>query len=335
MKLRRFLLILAPVLGLPFILSRVTQLDQLWGTLLRGDMVWFLLAVALQGAWLFNTALSFQSIYRLLGIEDRLNHLLQVAAAANFMNIVMPSMGVGGMTVFLVDGQRRELPSGRVSAAVALYVLYDYLSFLMVLALGLFVLFRRNQLNAPEIAASLIFAVAALILAGMIYAAARNGRRLERLLTRLATAANRLLRPILKREYLSLDRARSFPREICAGLRELRRSPGSVLLPAALALSSKALLISILFLVFLAFRQPYQVGTLIAAFSIGYLFQIVSPTPSGVGFVEGAMTLALTSMEVPAAPAAVIALSYRGITFWLPLLYGMLAIRWVGRPVPA
>lgn len=333
--MRRLLLILALVLGLSFFLSRVTQLDQLWETVLRGNARWLLLGVALQGVWLVNTALSFQSIYRLLGIQDRLSHLLQVAAAANFMNIVMPSMGVGGMTVFMVDGQRRDLPSGRVSGAVALYVLYEYVAFLIVLALGLFVLFQRDQLNAPEIAASLLFALAAAALAMMIYAAARNGHRLERFLTRLATAANRLLRPILNRDYFSLERARSFPRELSAGLGEMRRSRGGVLLPAALALSSKALLIAILSLVFLAFHQPHQVGTVIAAFSIGYLFKIVSPTPSGIGFVEGAMALALTSMGVAAAPAAVIALSYRGISFWLPLFYGLIAFRWVGRPAPA
>jgi uncharacterized membrane protein YbhN (UPF0104 family) len=43
------------------------------------------------------------------------------------------------------------------------------------------------------------------------------------------------------------------------------------------------------------------------------------------------MTLALNSLRVPLAAAAVITLAYRGITFWLPLAYGMLAFRWVGR----
>ena len=57
---------------------------------------------------------------------------------------------------------------------------------------------------------------------------------------------------------------------------------------------------------------------------------IVSPTPSGVGFVEGALTLTLASFYIPLSDAAVIAIAYRGATFWLPLLFGMLAIRWMG-----
>jgi uncharacterized protein (TIRG00374 family) len=86
---------------------------------------------------------------------------------------------------------------------------------------------------------------------------------------------------------------------------------------------------------FLAFGQGFSVPALIAGFSMGYLFLIVSPTPSGVGFVEGAMTLTLNSMDVPLAPAAIIALAYRGITFWLPLAYGAFAFRWVGQRASA
>ncbi|MCX6070619.1 MAG: lysylphosphatidylglycerol synthase domain-containing protein, partial [Chloroflexi bacterium] len=74
-----------------------------------------------------------------------------------------------------------------------------------------------------------------------------------------------------------------------------------------------------------------SVGTLLAGYAIGYLFVIVSPTPSGIGFVEGAMTLALTTLRVPLAAATVITLAFRGITVWLTLLYGMVAMRWIGK----
>lgn len=333
--MKKLLLILVLTAGALFLLGRLAELEQIWDTLRRGDPRWPLLAAALQCVWLLNVALSFRSIYGLLGIEERLGHLVHLAAAANFVNVVTPSMGVGGMAVFVVDGSRRKLPSGRVSTAVALYVLYDYLGFLIVLALGLLVLFRRHRLGGPELIASALFALAALALGSLTYAAMRNGHRLERLLTHAGSRINRILRPLLRREYLDLEKARLFAREIGAGLRQARRSREGFLLPAALSLSSKVLLISILFLIFLAFRQAHQVGTLIAGFSLGYLFQIVSPTPSGVGFVEGAMTLGLSSLDVPAAAAAVIAISYRGLTFWLPLLYGMVAFRWMGRPARA
>jgi glycosyltransferase 2 family protein len=44
---------------------------------------------------------------------------------------------------------------------------------------------------------------------------------------------------------------------------------------------------------FLSFKVQFSTGTIVAGFSMAYLFLIVSPTPSGIGIVEGLMPLAL------------------------------------------
>jgi uncharacterized protein (TIRG00374 family) len=54
---------------------------------------------------------------------------------------------------------------------------------------------------------------------------------------------------------------------------------------------------------------------------------IISPTPAGLGFFEGSLTLVLTSMDIPIGYAAIITLAYRGITFWLTLLFGLVSLR--------
>lgn len=329
--MRRFLIALVLLLTVFFVFSRLTEVSDVWRTLGKGDWRWLTLAAAVQGAWLLNVAASLRAIYRLLGVEEGIGHLIPVAAAANFVNVVAPSMGMGGMAIFVVDGQRRNLPSGRVTTGVALYVVYDYLGFLIVLALGLGILSQRHQLGTGDLVAAAIFTVTAIVLGALVYAGMRSAERLEHLLTSLGHLVNRLLRPFLRRDYLSMARAHLFAVEVSQGLHEARRSRGGLVLPAALALSNKALMISILFLVFVAFGQPFSVGTLVAGFSIGYLFLIVSPTPSGIGFVEGAMTLVLNSLGVPLAAAAIVTLAYRGVTFWFPLLYGMIAFRLVGR----
>ena len=78
----------------------------------------------------------------------------------------------------------------------------------------------------------------------------------------------------------------------------------------------------VLVAVFLAFQVPFSAGTIIGGFAIAYLFLIVSPTPAGIGIVEGIMPLALSSLRVPWSEAVVITLAYRGITFWIPLALG-------------
>ena len=73
--------------------------------------------------------------------------------------------------------------------------------------------------------------------------------------------------------------------------------------------------------VFLAFQVPFSAGTIIGGFAITYLFLIVSPTPSGIGIIEGIMPLALSSLRVPWSQAVIITLAYRGITFWIPWVW--------------
>jgi uncharacterized protein (TIRG00374 family) len=160
----------------------------------------------------------------------------------------------------------------------------------------------------------------------------RSGEKLGKALAWIGALANRITKPFLKREYFDLTRAQEFGIDAAEGLRHARKSPGDLWLPFALGLSTKALMMTILFLMFMAFNQTFSVATLIAGFSIGYLFTIVSPTPSGIGFVETAMTLTLTSLRVPLAAAALIVFGYRGFTLWLTMAYGMIAIRWVGKP---
>ncbi len=209
--------------------------------------------------------------------------------------------------------------------------LQKILCLLAVVLLGLFLLFRLNQLNTASVLAVLVLAGIALATGLVLVMGMRSPILLANVLTRLGTILNRILHPILRRDSVDLSRVRPFAEDVYEGLQIVRKSPGKLLLPGVLAFSSKALLIVILGLIFKAFGQPFTVTMLIAGFSIGYLFYIVSPTPSGVGFVEGAMTLVLTSLGLSLAVSAVITLTFRGITFWLTILYGMLALRWVGQ----
>jgi uncharacterized protein (TIRG00374 family) len=329
--MRKFLVAVVLLLGVYFLLTRLTEVEQVIQTLQRGEARWLALAIALHFAWMVNLAASYRAIYRLLGLKERIERLLLLSAAAYFVNIVAPTAGMGGMAVFVADSRERRQPTGRVTTAVALSVLYDYAGFLVVLALGLMVLIRRDRLGAAEITASLVLIAIALGLGSLIYLGLRSGERLGNALARLGGLVNKVLRPLLRRDYLDLKHAHGFARDVAAGLAQARKSRGGWLMPAALALCKQALLISILFMVFMAFSQPFSVGTLVAGYAIGYLFLIVSPTPSGIGFVEGAMTLALNGLRVPLAAAAVITLAYRGITLWLTLAYGLIAFRLVGQ----
>jgi uncharacterized protein (TIRG00374 family) len=329
--MRKLIIAIALMLGVYFIIGKFAELQAIVDTLKRGDLRFIFLAFLVELLWLGNQAASYRSIYRLLGISEDIRNLIIMATAANFVNVVAPSVGVGGIAVFVSQARRGGYSPARVMAAGVLFVLFEYLGFLAVLAFGLVVLVRRNNLTAAEMTATSILVVAALSIGMLVILGVRSARRLGDLLAWLARHINRLLKPLLRRDYLSEIRAHAFAMDMASGLHEIRNQRGSLLLPALLAVSSKILLILILMLMFLAFKVPFTVGVLVGGFSIGYLFLIVSPTPAGIGFVEGALTLALNSLNVPLGAAAVLTAAYRGITFWVPLFGGMLAVRWLTR----
>ncbi len=318
------------LLSIAFVVSRLSDLEQILDTFRRGVPLWLVLAFAVHLASVVNNGATIRSIYRLLGMEEQVGRLAMLWSAAVFFTTVTSSGGWGGMAVFVTDGTKRQLPAAKVTVATAMYYLVDFVSALLVVGLGLAVLIRRNQLEIGEVLATIVLAIYALVLMAWLALAWRAPDRLGRILAGAGGAINRALRPFLRRDYLNLERAHVLAHDMGQGLRDMQRSAGAVLLPIALSFSHKALMVSVLFLCFLAFSQPFSVGTLIAGYSLGYMFTVVTPTPSGIGFVEGILTLALSGFGIPVGAAAVIAFAYRGITLWLTLLYGAISFRWVG-----
>jgi uncharacterized protein (TIRG00374 family) len=325
--MRRLVVALVVLLAVYFGLSRLAEVQQVAETMQRGNALWLGLALVAQWAWLANNALTLRAVYRLLGLEASLRQLLPLAISSNFLNVVAPSGGMGGMALFVSDARERRLSRARVTLAGVLFVLFDYFAFLCVLALGWVVLLRRNNLTAVEVAASLLLLAAALSLAGLLVLGASAPPAFERVLRWAARAVNRLAWPLMRRPYLSEARAQEFAAEAAEGLQALRTDWQGYVPPAVLALLGKGQLILILLLVFLAFGVPFSAGTLVGGYSIGQLFTMVSPTPGGIGVVEGTMALGLVSLRVPVRAATIITLAYRGLTFWLPLAYGFVGLR--------
>ncbi len=326
-NMRKFIFIIVTFLGAAFVYLSFGELQVILKTLQQGNFWFVLIALIIEFGWFAIAGLTFRSIYHVLSIDETVYKLSLLAAAANFVNIVAPSAGMGGMAIYISNAHRRGLSQGKITIASMLYIFLDYIAFMVVLTLGLIVLFRRNDLHGTELAAStIIFAIAA-GMGFLMYLGSRSATALGNALAWMARIVNRIVRPFIHREYLSEARAHLFAHEMADDLKLLPARPRSFLVPLLYAFANKALLMCVLVSIFLAFQVPFSAGTIIGGFAISYLFLIVSPTPSGIGIVEGVMPLALSSLRVEWSQAVIITLAYRGITFWIPLGVGALALR--------
>jgi glycosyltransferase 2 family protein len=326
-EMRKFILVFVLFLGMIVVALSFSELETILKTLQHAHFLYLLSAVILQAIWFVVIGRMYRETYHLLDMDEATIILSKLAVAANFVNIVAPTGGVGGIALFAAEARRRGHPGGKATVAAALYLLFDQAAFLVVLALGLIILVRRNNLGAGEITASFIMLIIATAFASLFYIGYRSEQRLGDLLARMARFVNWIVKPFFHREYLSEARAHKFAHEISDGLSALTANPSSLVRPVLWGLLDKTLCMGILLCSFLSFEVPFSAGTIIAGFAIAYLFLIVSPTPSGIGVVEGVMPLALTSLRVDWSQAVVITLTYRAVTFWLPIAVGAWAFR--------
>jgi glycosyltransferase 2 family protein len=330
--MRKAFLVVIGLLAIAYIVFSLAELKSILAVLRQSKPLYLDIAIVVEAVLLLNTTAAFMALYHLVGLRESGPNLFLMVIAATFVNLITPSSGIGGVVVFLDEAQRRSQSTGRVTVAMILYVLYEYAALFFALAAGFFLLAQLGKLNVFELlAAGFLLILATSIGAGLVLGY-RSTRQLGNVLAWLARGVNHLLRPFLHREYFTIASVYTFSNELTDGLSSLHSANlGETLLPLVFTSINKLLLILELGLAFLALDTPVSAGTVVAGFSIGHLFVYASPTPSGIGFVDSILPVALNSLDVPLPRAVLVTLVYRAVTLWLPLVLGALAFRTLQR----
>lgn len=325
--MRKILLILFFFAAAALAILSLGELERTWRTLRHANFGFMALAILLLLCWTLNDASGYRALFRVMDLREKFAHLLLLSSATSFINVIAPSGGFGGVAIFVDDAGKRGHPRGLAAAIGALYLFLDYAAFMVVLAMGWIIYIRRHDLKPGEITASFIMLAIVLGLGSLIYIGSRSGEQLGLILAWLAHRCNLVLWPMVRKEYFHEIAAYEFGVEVAEGLSILHNKQHGIIIPFLFALNGKLLQTLILGVVFMAFKVPFSPGTIIAGFASAYLFLIVSPTPYGIGFVETLLPLALTSLGVAWEDAVIITLTYRGITFWIPVMLGGISFR--------
>jgi uncharacterized protein (TIRG00374 family) len=140
-------------------------------------------------------------------------------------------------------------------------------------------------------------------------------RRAHQVVSRLERRVKRLhVDPALLSEYLD---------GVVDGWRLLRREGWGHLKTVGLAVGYWGLDIICLLLVMLAFHETLSPDKVVIAYAVANVVGTFSPTPGGLGAVEGVMIALLVGFGMPSAAAVAVVLAYRLINFWLPIPAGL------------
>jgi uncharacterized protein (TIRG00374 family) len=300
---------------------------------LRGG-VWYavLAGVGVVGLGALNQAWLYASLYDVVDLPAEKKHLLPIFLTTRFVMVAAPSGGLSGWVPFIQDARQRDIPVGMVIIVNLVYMVLWYSSFAIFLLAGLLFLFLSHDLQWFEVtaAATLMF-IDVVMIGGLVLALVAPGP-LERILLWAVRTLRRGARVFRRQEPFTDEHVSGFAGDLNeattmmrhAGWRRLSR-------PVLHALGVEALNLAVFYLMFLAFGVRATFALLVAGYSVAILFFIISPTPGGLGFVEGALIGVLTALDVPLAQATTVTFAFRGLTFWMPFVLGFIALRWAAR----
>lgn len=309
------------------LVGRLAQVEKLAQVLRQGRWPWIVAAGGLQLLYYLGYTAIFQSAFAVVGMPSRLFHLLPITLSALFVNSTTPSGGAGGSVLYVDDRVRAGYPAARAAVGILLANLIDFGSFCLILLGGLVALVTLHDLRPYEMVAALLLFVYVGGMAALLTMGLRRPAKLLAMLGRIQRWVNRVGGWFRQPTLLRADWAEQNAAEFNSATRAMLARPQLLLRTLSIALLAHTLDLLSLYAVFRAFNVPVTVDVLIAGYAMTVLFLIVSPTPSGIGVVEGVVPLIYTSLGLSPPAATVVVLAFRGLSFWLPMLIGFVLLQ--------
>jgi phosphatidylglycerol lysyltransferase len=327
LSIQRWLFALLVAGFLWVLINRFAEIRQLLGTLIQGQWAWIALAAGLQVSYYLIYAALVQAAFRLVDIPAKVRDLLPITFASLFVNATTPTAGTAGAALFIDDARRRGHSAAAATAGTLLVQASIFGVFILFLSVGLAYLFSYHNLTTLELmSATIMFALAGMLF-GVLMLALWRPDWLRSLFTGFARLINGMgswvKRPFILSEHWAEKSAQDFSSAASA----IRAHPTQVAVTLLIALGLHLTSLVSLYCLFRAFHQTPTPVILVVGYAMSFLFMIVSPTPSGIGVVEVVVPLVYSSMGVPAAAGTAVTLSFRGLSFWLPMLLGFFLLR--------
>jgi uncharacterized protein (TIRG00374 family) len=307
------LFVVLAVVGLYFLLPKLAGLNDTWHRIEQGSPAWLVLAGIFTVGMFGGYAWLFARIFDSAGL--RLGESLQITMAALAASRLFSAAGAGGVVLQAWALRRAGMPARQVADRTVAFLVITYLVYTMAIAVFGYALYFGILSGAAPFAITFLPATLAVVVTALGLSMAFVPPDLQRRVADWCTQG---------RARRVLARLAQVPATISAGMRDAlhrivardRSMVGAVLF--------WAFQIGVLWASFQAFGSSPPLGVLVVGFFVGMLGNLL-PLPGGIGGVDGGMIGAFAALDVNFGLATVAVLTYRGLTFWLPTIPGVIA----------
>ena len=309
--------VLLAILALYFLLPQLAGLEETWHRIEAGSPFWLGLALLFTFGMFVGYVLLFQGVFaRTESRSLNWRESYQITMAGLAATRLFSAGGAGGIALTAWALRRAGMPRRVVADKTISFLVLTYLVYttgLVVVGFGLrFGVFPGDD----PFTMTVVPATLALVVTILGLSIAFVPTDFERRLMSLATRHGRVGR--------LAQRLATVPATASAGIRDALahlRSRDPALLGAIVYWGCQ---IGVLWASFKAFGESPPIAVIVMAFFVGMLGNLL-PLPGGIGGVDGGMIGAFAAFNVDTRLAIVAVLVYRGFTFWLPTIPGILA----------
>jgi uncharacterized protein (TIRG00374 family) len=188
-----------------------------------------------------------------------------------------------------------------------------FLSFEILIIFGLFCLAIMGRVNSLVIlVAGSLSTLLVVGTFGFVYVVGSKAR-INNFFTFVARGVNRLIHVVRPQypETISIEGARKVFDDFHNNYEAIQANMGQLKKPFWYALLANTTEVMALYVVFLAFGKPVNLGAVILAYGIANFAGLVSVLPGGVGIYEALMTAVLASTGVSPAVSLPVVIMYR------------------------
>jgi uncharacterized protein (TIRG00374 family) len=316
LSLAAFLLV--SLAALYFLLPKLAGLEDTWHRVEDGSPWWMALAVGLTIGMFGGYVAMFRGVFLRVPGGERIGWKAsyQITMAGLAASRIFAAGGAGGLVLQAWALRRSGMSRRTVSDATLSFLILTYFPYICALIVCGFGIYFGVFSGPAIFTLTLLPAILALIALLIGLAVALVPTDLQRRLGGLSRRHGRIGR--------LAARLANVPASASAGMRDAMdhvRSRDPALLGAFAFWGFQIL---VLWAAFRAFGHAPTGAVLVQSFFLGMLGNLL-PMPGGVGGVEGGMIGALAAFGVDSGLAVVAVLVFRGFTFWLPLIPGVIA----------
>lgn len=285
----------------------------------QASPAWLVAAVIVECVSIVFYSLLFRRLLDLLRYPLSLGLALRINLAGLAAAHLFSAGGVGGAAVTYRVLQKRGMPHSLVLIAVIFQNAFAYLLLFALFAASLIVLIIRGQGGDAATLVSTILVALMFVLTGYGFWLLNHPSSLRR----RTHQASAWLERRISRLQIDPRRLDEWLDGVVDGWRRLRRDGWGHLRTVGHAAGYWGFDIVCLFFVMFAFHRYLAVDKVIIAYVVAYVVGTFSPTPSGLGAVEGVLIALLVGFGLDSSAAVAIVLVYRLIFFWLPIPVGL------------